>query len=149
MRSLKGTTTGCDIFREFQDGLQTLEVPITNIFNITTDGVSNMTGNKSEFLGPFNQNYPGNNVVFLHCVMHQDALSKSSLNMKPVLDAVLKFLNTLQSRGFTRRQFPDFLQSVQFEYSDALYYMKVRWLGPGCVFERVWQLKNDIVSFFY
>ncbi|GBN33478.1 hypothetical protein AVEN_61274-1 [Araneus ventricosus] len=47
------------------------------------------------------------------------------------------------------RQFRDFLQSVQSECSDVLYYTKVRWLSAGCVFERVWQLKDDIESFFH
>ncbi|GBL80699.1 General transcription factor II-I repeat domain-containing protein 2A [Araneus ventricosus] len=134
MRSLKGRSTkGCDIFREFQEGLLTLKVPITNICNITTDGAPNMTGKKSGFLGLFNQNYPGNNVVFLHCVIHQDVLCKSALNMKPMLDAVVKLVNTIRSRGLTHRQFRDFLQSVQSEYSDVLYYTKVRWLSAGCV----------------
>ncbi|GBO38123.1 General transcription factor II-I repeat domain-containing protein 2B [Araneus ventricosus] len=100
---------------------------------------------KSAFLELFNQNYPENNVVFLH----QDTLCKSALNMKPVLDAVVKLVNTIRSRGFTHRQFRNFLQSVQSEYSDVLYYTKVRWLSARCVFERVWQLKDDIVSFFH
>ncbi|GBO26599.1 hypothetical protein AVEN_127165-1 [Araneus ventricosus] len=91
-----------------------------------------MTGKKSGFLGLFNQNYPGNNVVFLHCVIHQDALCKSALNMKPVLDAIVKLVNTIRSRGLTHRQFRYFLQSVQSEYSDVLYYTKVRWLSAGC-----------------
>ncbi|GBN44999.1 General transcription factor II-I repeat domain-containing protein 2A [Araneus ventricosus] len=149
MRSLKGTTKGCDIFREFQEGLLTLKVPITNICNNTTDGAPNMTAKKSGFLGLFHQNYNGNNVVFLHCVIHQNVLCKSALNMKPVLDAVVKLVNTIRSRGLTHRQFRDFLQSVQSEYSDGLHYTKVRWFSAECVFERVWQLKDDIVSFFH
>ncbi|CAL1278868.1 unnamed protein product [Larinioides sclopetarius] len=58
IRSLKGTTKGCDIFREFQERFLNLKVPITNICNITTDGAPNMSGKKSGFLGLFNQNYP-------------------------------------------------------------------------------------------
>ncbi|GBN70499.1 General transcription factor II-I repeat domain-containing protein 2B [Araneus ventricosus] len=88
-------------------------------------------------------------VILLHCVIHQDAVCKSALNMKPVLDAVVKLVNTIRSRELTHRQFRDFLQSVQSEYSDVLYYTKVRWLSAGCVFEQVWQLKDDIVSFFH
>ncbi|GBO09701.1 General transcription factor II-I repeat domain-containing protein 2A [Araneus ventricosus] len=126
MRSLKGTIKGCDIFREFQEGLLTLKVPIKNICNITTDGAPNMTGKKSGFLGLFNQNYPGNNVVFLHYVIHQDAVCKSVLNTKPVLDAVVKLVNTIRSRGLTHRQFRGFLQYGQSEYSDVPYYTKVR-----------------------
>ncbi|GBN86123.1 hypothetical protein AVEN_25398-1 [Araneus ventricosus] len=162
MRSLKGTTKG-DIFREFQEGLLTLTMPITNICNITTDGAPNMTERRpvspcltplqllnrlnghrtpskkqSGFLRLFNQNYRVDNVVFLHGVIHQDALCKSALNMKPVLDAVVKLVNTIRSRGLTHRQFRDFLQSVHSEYSDVLHYTKVRWLSAGCVFERVW-----------
>ncbi|GBM50542.1 General transcription factor II-I repeat domain-containing protein 2A [Araneus ventricosus] len=114
---MRSTTKECDIFREFQEGLLTLKVPITIICSITTVGAPNMTGKKS---GHFNQNYPGNNVVFLHCVIHQDALCKSALNMKPVLDAVMKLVNTIRSRGLTHRQFRDFLQSVQSEYSGVL-----------------------------
>ncbi|PNF18344.1 hypothetical protein B7P43_G13898 [Cryptotermes secundus] len=125
MRSLKGTTTG-----------------------ITTDGAQSMTGTKSGFVGIFNQEYPENNVVFLHCVIHQDALCKSALDMKPVLDVVVKLVNAIRSRGLTHRQFREFLDSMQSEYSDLLYYSKVRWLSAGRVFERVWQLKDEIVSFF-
>ncbi|GBM99015.1 hypothetical protein AVEN_102387-1, partial [Araneus ventricosus] len=77
------------------------------------------------------------------------ALCKSALNMKPVLDAVLKLVNTIRFSGLIHRQFRDFLQSVQSEYSDVLYHTKVRCLSAGCVFERVWQLKDDIVSFFH
>lgn len=149
MRSLKGTTTGCDIFREFLEGVSTLKVPIRNICSITTDGAPNMTGKKSGFLGLFNQNYPGNNVVFLHCILHQHSLCKSALNMKHVLDVIVKIVNTIRSHGLTHRQFRDFLQSMQSEYSDMLYYTKVRWLSAGSVFDRVWQLKDNIVSFFH
>nr|XP_015909127.1 general transcription factor II-I repeat domain-containing protein 2-like [Parasteatoda tepidariorum] len=108
-----------------------------------------MTGKKSGFLGLFNQNYLGNNVSFLHWVIHQDTLCKPALSMKPVLDAVVKLDNTIQFRGQTHRQFQDFLQSVQCEYYDVLYYTKVRRLSARFVLEEVWQLKDDIVQFFH
>ncbi|GFT78108.1 transposon Ty3-I Gag-Pol polyprotein [Nephila pilipes] len=78
--------------------------------------VPNMTGKKS---GKY-QNYLGNNVVFLHCVAHQDTLCTSTLNMKPMLDAVVELVNTLRSRGLTHRQSRDFLLSMHSEYSDAI-----------------------------
>ena len=137
MRSLKGTTTGPDIFQEFLEGLSTLKVPITSICNITTDGAQSMIGKKSGFVRIFNQTYPENNVVFLHCIIHQDALCKSALNMKPVLDVIVKLVNTTRSRGLTHREFRDFLDSIQSEYSDVLYYTKIRWLSAGRVFERI------------
>jgi hypothetical protein len=147
MQSLKETATGSDIFHEFLEGLSTLEVPKTSIYSITTDGAQSMTRKKSGFVGIFNQEYPENSAVYLHCVIHQDAPCKSALDMKPVLDVIVKLLNAIRSRGLTHRQFREFLGSMQSEYSDVLYYSKVRWLSAGRVFERVWQLKDEIVSF--
>ncbi|CAF4934644.1 unnamed protein product [Pieris macdunnoughi] len=74
MRSLKGTTKGSDIFEEFQETITSLKVPLTTICNITADGAPNMTGAKSGFVGKFNESFPGNEVVFLHCIIHQETL---------------------------------------------------------------------------
>ena len=46
------------------------------------------------------------------------------------------------------RQFREFLEFMQSEYSDILYYSKVRWLSAGRIYEWVWQLKDEIVTFF-
>ncbi|GFU72001.1 general transcription factor II-I repeat domain-containing protein 2A [Trichonephila clavipes] len=100
----------------FRKCLFSLKVPITNICNITTDGAPNMTGKKSGYLGFFNQNNPWNNVVFLHYVIHQGALRKSTLDMKPILDAVVKLVNTMRSRGLLTGNFEIFFhENVQSE----------------------------------
>ncbi|CAF4944327.1 unnamed protein product [Pieris macdunnoughi] len=147
MRSLKGTTKGSDIFEEFQETITSLKVPLTTICNITTDQPPNMTGAKSGFVGKFNESFPGNEVVFLHCIIHQETLCKSALEMKHVLDVVIKIVNSIRSRALNHRQFQEFLYSLQSEYSDVLYYTKVRWLSAGRVFDRVWDLKDEIISF--
>ncbi|XP_023212005.1 general transcription factor II-I repeat domain-containing protein 2-like [Centruroides sculpturatus] len=148
MRSLKGTTTGSDIFHKFMEGISTLKVLINCICSITTDEARNMTGKKSGFVEIFNEKYPDNNVIFLHCIIHQDALCKSALDMKLVFDVIVKLVNAIRSQGLVHRQFPEFLESMQSEYSDILYYSKVRWLSTRRVFKRVWQLKDEIVTFF-
>ena len=107
------------------EGISTLKVP-TNCICSITDGARNMTGKNSGFVGIFNEKYPDNNVTFLHCIIHQDALCKSALDMKPVLDVIVKLVNAIQSRGLAHRQFREFLESMQSEYSDILYYSKVR-----------------------
>jgi hypothetical protein len=99
MRSLKGTTTGSEIFHEFMEGISTLKVPTNCICSITTDGARNMTGKKSGFVGIFNEKYPDKNVTFLHCIIHQDALCKSALDMKPVLDVIVKLVKAIRSRA--------------------------------------------------
>lgn len=147
MRSLKGTTKGADIFQEFKETITSLKVSEKNICNITTDGAPNMTGAKTGFRGIFEASFPENNVVFLHCVIHQEALCKSALDMNHVLNVVIKLVNSVRSRALNHRQFREFLEELQSEYSDLLYYTKVRWLSAGRVFERVWELKDEIISF--
>jgi hypothetical protein len=62
MQSIKGTTTGSNIFREFQQGISTLQLSISSLCNITTDEAPNMTGMKCGFIGVFNLEYPENDV---------------------------------------------------------------------------------------
>jgi hypothetical protein len=63
-----------------------------------------MTGRNCGFIGVFNLEYPEND-IFLHCVIHQDALCKSPLGMKQVLDVIVKLVNAIRSRGLHHRQF--------------------------------------------
>lgn len=147
LQSIKGTTTGADIFCEFENCIDKLRLPIDKLCNVTTDGAPNMVGINQGFVGKFNSKYPENDVVFLHCLIHQDALCKSALDIDHILNIVVKLVNMIRSRGLLHRQFQQFLESVHAEHSDILYYSKVRWLSAGKVFERIWDLKDDIVNF--
>lgn len=147
LQSIKGTTTGLDIFREFKKSITSLNLNINKLVNITTDGATNMIGKNIGFKGTFKKEYPEVSVVFLHCIIHQDALCNAALNVKEVLEVIVSVVNFIRSRALHHRQFQDFLQSVDAEYSDLIYYTKVRWLSAGKVFERVWNLKNEIIMF--
>ena len=147
LKCMKGTTTGRDIYDEFKKCINSLNLPIEKLANITTDGAPNMVGTNQGFVGIFNKEHPANNVVFLHCVIHQEVLCKAALKINHVLDVVVKVVNTIRARGLTHRQFQEFLTSIESDYSDLLYHTKVRWLSAGQVFERVWQLKHEIIEF--
>lgn len=51
---MKGTTTGADIFCEFENCIDKLRLPIDNLCNVTTDGAPNMVGINQGFVGKFN-----------------------------------------------------------------------------------------------
>lgn len=147
LKSMKGTTTGRDIYGEFEKCMNSLNLPLQKLANVTTDGAPNMVGANQGFVGIFNENHPVSNVIFLHCVIHQEVLCKAALEIKHVLDVVVKLVNTIRARGLAHRQFQEFLASIESDHSDLLYHSKVRWLSAGQVFERVWQLKNEITEF--
>jgi hypothetical protein len=72
--------------------------------------------------------------------------AKQNLNMEHVLDVVVKLVYMISNRGLCRRQFQDFLQSLDAEYSDELYCAKVRWLSVGNGVRCVWELRKEIVN---
>ncbi|KAE9521397.1 hypothetical protein AGLY_018219 [Aphis glycines] len=147
LQSLKGKTTGQIIYNEFSEGLQNLNAPISKLCNITTDGAPNMVGKNVGFSGIFRNQNPNHDVVFLHCIIHQDVLCKAAIDITHVLNVVSKLINTIRSRGLVHRQFQEFLIEVDADYSDLLYHTKVRWLSCGYAFERVWNLKEEIQNF--
>ena len=56
-------------------------------------------------------------------------------------------VNFIRSRGLNHRQFRDFLETLDTEEEDVIYYSKVRWLSRGHVLLRFFKLRNEIRDF--
>lgn len=147
LRSLKGKTTGKIIYDEFREGMESLNAPISKLINLTTDGAPNMVGKNTGFAGVYKSQNPESETIFLHCIIHQDVLCKAALDINHVLNIILKLINTIRARGLLHRQFQEFLSEVDAEFSDVLYYTKIRWLSCGHAFSRVWSLLEEIKVF--
>ena len=74
----------------------------------------------------------------------RDALCNKSLQMKEVMDLVVKTVNFIRSRGLNHRQFKSFLVNMDSEYGELLYHTEVRWLSRGKVLKRFFALRNEI-----
>ena len=48
-------------------------------------------------------------VIFLHCIIHVEALCKSVLQLDHVVKPVVKLVNVIRARGLHHRQFINFL----------------------------------------
>jgi len=99
------------------------------------------------FSGIFRNQNPNHDVVFSHCIIHQDDLCKAAIDITHLLNVVSKLINTIRSRSLVHRQNQEFLIEVDADYSDLLYHTKVIWLSCGYAFERVWNLKEEIQDF--
>uniref|UniRef100_A0A3Q3X0I4 Uncharacterized protein n=1 Tax=Mola mola TaxID=94237 RepID=A0A3Q3X0I4_MOLML len=102
--------------------------------NVTTDGSPNLTGKNQE-------------VIFLHCIIHQEALCKSILQLNHVVKPVVKLVNFIRVRGLQHRRFIKFLEETDADHQDLLYHSNIRWLSLGKVCQQVWELKQEIISF--
>ncbi|XP_059827451.1 general transcription factor II-I repeat domain-containing protein 2-like [Hypanus sabinus] len=128
-----------------------MKLPWSKIINVTTDGSPNLTGKNVGLLrriqNKVKDENPDQDVIFLHCIIHQESLCKSVLQLNHVVNPVVKLVNFIRARGLQHRQFITFLEETDADHQDLLYHSRVRWLSLGKVFQRVWELKEEIGAF--
>ena len=149
---LKGTTTGRDIFQEVKICIDKYDLPWDRLVCLATDGAPAI---RSSWIGVVG--YVENklnsletekvNFVSVHCILHQEALCSKSLQMRVVMDVVVKTVNFIRSRGLTHRQFEPFLADIDSEYGKLLYHTEIRWRSHGNVLTHFFALRNEIASF--
>ncbi|XP_068118251.1 general transcription factor II-I repeat domain-containing protein 2-like [Hyperolius riggenbachi] len=151
MELLKGTTRGEDLFDHVSAGLEKMRLPWSKLVNVTTDGSPNLTGKKFVLLKRIQdrvkEDDPDKDVIFLHCIIHQESLCKSVLQLNHVANTVVKIVNFIRAKGLQHRQFIKFLEDTDADHEDLLYHSRVRWLSLGKVFELVWEIRTEIGTF--
>lgn len=148
---LKDTVTGGDIFEAVIKMISEMNLDISKLVGIATDGAPAMAGNKKGFIALL-QEHMGNlgiaqKLVRIHCIIHQEALCARSLKLKNVMDIVVKVVNLILSRGLNHRQFRQLLVDTEAEYGDLVYFSNVRWLSRGSMLKRILALHNEVVIF--
>ncbi|XP_053878485.1 general transcription factor II-I repeat domain-containing protein 2A-like [Malaclemys terrapin pileata] len=151
MESMKGTTKGSDLYESVYGCLEHLKLPWSKLANITADGSPNLTGKNVGLLkriqDKVKEDDPDIEVIFLHCIIHQEALCKNVLNINHVVRTVVKIVNYIRARGLNHWRFISLLEDTDTEHQDLLYYTNVRWLSLGKVLQRVWELRDEIRTF--
>ena len=149
IRSLKGTTTGKDIFKAVSDAIDKMGLKWDKLCGVTTDGAPAMRGERkgmaSMVCAKVQEN--GGEAVKMHCIIHQEALCAKTVQLGDVMNTVVKIVNIIRSRGLYHRQFQSFLSDVDAEYGDVLYHSDVRWLSRGAVLQRFYSLRSEIDQF--
>ena len=151
MVSLKGQTRREDLFERVSAAIENMKLPWSKLINVTTDGSPNLTGKNIGLLRRIQNNVkdenPDQDVIFLHCIIHQKCLCKSVLQLNHVVNSVVKLVNFIRARRLQQSPFIAFLKETDADHQDLLYHSRVRWLSLGKVFQRVWELKEEIGMF--
>jgi len=151
MRSMKGTTTGSDLFTEVNACMDKLGLKWDRLAGVTMDGCPNLTGKNVGLLKRMQDKVTEidaeQKLVFLHCILHQHVLCKSVLKINHVIDVVTRIVNFIRARALNHRQFVALLEEHETEHHDISYNTAVRWLSLGKVLKRVWDLKAEIQEF--
>ncbi|XP_069463365.1 general transcription factor II-I repeat domain-containing protein 2-like [Ambystoma mexicanum] len=150
LQSIKGTTTGEDIYEKVCQTLNGLELDWAKLASVTTDGAPSMVGSKKGVIARINQEMDKHNYshpIAIHCLIHQQALCSKLLKFDPVMTIVVSCVNFIRAHALKHRQFHEFLSELNADYGDVLYHTEVRWLSRGRVLKRFYDLLPQITAF--
>ncbi|XP_073423395.1 general transcription factor II-I repeat domain-containing protein 2-like [Dendrobates tinctorius] len=150
LQSIKGTTTGEDIYEKVCQTVNGLELDWAKLASVTTDGAPSMVGSKKGVIARINQEMDKHNhshPIAIHCLIHQQALCSKSLKWDSVMKIVVSCVNFIRANALNHRQFQEFLSELNVGYEDVLYHTEVRWLSRGRVLKRFYDLLPQITEF--
>ena len=103
MESMKDTTTGEDIFERVERAFRTMELPWQKMVSVTTHGCPSLTGKNVGLLKRLSDRVAEvdstRELIFLHCIIHQEVLCKKVLDMKHVVYPVVKIVYFIRARA--------------------------------------------------
>ncbi|XP_033991047.1 general transcription factor II-I repeat domain-containing protein 2-like [Trematomus bernacchii] len=152
LQSLKGTTTGEDIFGKVCQTMEELDLDWSKLASITTDGAPSMVGATRGLIGRMNREMEERGLTAplqIHCLIHQQALCCKVLKWDSVMKVVVSCINFIRAKGLKHRQFQQFLSELESAHGDVLYYTEVRWLSRGRVLRRFYELLPEINAFLH
>ncbi|KAL3975343.1 C-C motif chemokine 24 [Sarotherodon galilaeus] len=140
MQSMKGTTTGNDLFTAIVNGcLEKLGLKWDNLAGVTTVGCPNLTGKNVGLLKRMQDKVTE---------INPEVLCNIVLKMDHVVDVVTKTVNFIRARALNHRQFIALLEENEMEHGDISYHCSVRWLSLlSKVLKSVWDLREQIQDF--
>lgn len=146
-KSLKGKTTGEDIFDVVNAALCENGLRWKSCSSICTDAAASMTGSAKGLIARIKKENP--DVMWTCCVIHREALA--SKKMSPVLHDVLnsniKVINFIKSRPLYARLFRRLCENMGAEHTQLLLHTEVRWLSRGRILNRLLELRSKYTPF--
>ncbi|GBO09175.1 General transcription factor II-I repeat domain-containing protein 2A [Araneus ventricosus] len=132
-----GQTRGKDIANAVQKCLEDNGIDINKIVSIATDGTRSRAG-IHRGVASILQKKIDHEILTFHCPIPQEALCAQTFpaEIVEVMNLVIKIINSTLAKGLYHRQFKDFLEEIDSQFSDLLLHNKVRWLSRCNVLQR-------------
>jgi hypothetical protein len=96
LKSLHGTVTGGDLFLSVCKTIKELELPLTELNEVTTDRAPSMTGRKRGLMSRIRREMDKQNPEYymeLHCIIHQHSLCGRIMKSEHVMNVAVSVVN--------------------------------------------------------
>ena len=133
LQAMKDTTTGDDIFNEVKALMTKFNFQLQNLRGYLMDGAPAMVGSRAGVSSLIKKELASNTVMLIctiftafHCIIHQQNLCAKSVKFDHVMKKVVFTIKFVKSRALNHHQFQQFLEDVETECGDLIYYCEVR-----------------------
>ena len=131
LESMHGTTRSEDLFEKLLLAMGKFNLPFEKLGGIATDGAPAMVGSQKGLTALLKKELTRfglavDDLVVCHCIIHQQNLCAKSLQLHNVVSTVIKCINFIKSRGLNSRLCKKFLEDLNADYHNLIYYCEVR-----------------------
>ena len=147
-KPLETTTTAHDVFDTVGSFLQNHDIPWENVCGVCTDGAPAMLGCRSGFQRLVINASP--KVIGTHCMIHRQVLATQTLphEFQEIMKNVVSAVNFVKASALNSRLFSKLCSELDASNNVLLFHTDVRWLSRGKVLKRVFDLRDELKTFF-
>jgi hypothetical protein len=146
-KEITGTCTAKDLFYILDKYIAENNLDWENCVGLCTDGARSMSGRYNGLQALIRKKAP--EALWTHCMIHRQALASKDLS--PILDQVLQtsitVVNFIKTRPLQARLFARLCNEMGADFTSLLFYCESRWLSPGNVLERVFELREELFQY--
>ncbi|XP_076803440.1 zinc finger BED domain-containing protein 5-like [Clavelina lepadiformis] len=147
-KPLETTTTARDVFDTVGSFLQNHGIPWENVCGVCTDGAPAMLGCRSGFQRLVINASP--KAIGTHCMIHRQVLATKTLpqEFQDTMKSVVSVVNFVKASASNSRLFSKVCSELDASNNVLLFHTSVRWLSRGKVLKRVFDLRDELKTFF-
>nr|XP_056706361.1 zinc finger BED domain-containing protein 5-like [Euleptes europaea] len=147
-KPLETTTTARDVFDTVGSFLKEHKISWEKVCGVCTDGAPVMLGCRSGFQRLVLKESP--KVIGIHCMIHRQILAMKTLpqELQEVMKSVISSVNFVKASTLNSRLFLQLCNELDAPNNALLFHTEVRWLSRGKVLKRVFELRDELKTFF-
>ena len=146
-KELPTRTTASEVMRCLDSHFTNKSIDWKKCVGVCTDGAASMTGVHHGVVKQILDK--AENAKWTHCFLHRQNLASRQMSpeLHEVLSIAVKTVNYFKKNALHSRCFAALCDKLDSDHLQLLYHCEVRWLSKGRVFNRLFELRQEVNIF--